>query len=221
MESEQLAWLPGWLPETELATALKANPAVEWFLRHKNPKLDLWVNSILEKAIPDASTTEIRKAEVAILRSMNDLVCYAISPDLYDKQPFLRWDSNELTSMVDFEGKLVADIGAGTGRLTFVAARGGAHAVFAVEPVGTLRRFIKEKARKLGLPNVFAVSGLITDLPYPDDFLDIVMGGHVFGDQPKAEYLELARVVKPGGMIILCPGGNDTDDHRHSFLANQ
>ena len=221
LEREQLAWLPGWLPETELAAALKANLAVEWFLRHKNPKLDTWVSSVMENAEPGASPIEVRTAEEVILRSINDLVCYAVAPELYDSQPFLEWDSQELSGLTDFQGKLVADVGAGTGRLTFIAAREGARAVFAVEPVGNLRIFLKEKARKLRLSNVFPVSGLITDLPYPDNFLDIVIGGHVFGDHPEAEHAEMVRVTRPGGTVILCPGGNDTDGKWHPFLIDQ
>jgi len=31
LERVQLSWFPGWLPEKELAIALKANPVVEWF----------------------------------------------------------------------------------------------------------------------------------------------------------------------------------------------
>jgi ubiquinone/menaquinone biosynthesis C-methylase UbiE len=73
----------------------------------------------------------------------------------------------------------------------------------------------------MGYSNVFPISGLITDLPFPDDFLDIVMGGHVFGDHPEAEYIEMARVTRLGGMIILCPGNNDHDQGWHSFLVAQ
>ena len=38
------------------------------------------------------------------------------------------------------------------------------------------------------------------------------MGGHVFGDEPEAEWRELERVTKPGGWVILCPGNNDVED---------
>ncbi len=221
LEREQIAWLPGWLPEIELGTALKANPAVEWFLRHKNPKLDPWVDTVMEQGVPDASPAEVRAAEETVLISMNDLVCYVVDPEIYDNQPFLAWDSRELSSLVDFSGKIVADVGAGTGRLAFVAAQEDAVGIFAVEPVGNLRIFLKQKARRLGHHNVFPVSGLITDLPFPDDFLDIVMGGHVFGDHPKEEYTEMARVTRPGGMIILCPGNNDSDNRAHLFLEKQ
>ncbi len=106
-----------------------------------------------------------------------------------------------------------------TGRQTFIAAGAGAHAVFAVEPVENLRIFIREKARAEGRTNVHPVSGLVTDLPFPDAFLDVVMGGHVFGDDPDEELAELTRVAKPDGMVILCPGNNDVDDERHEFLT--
>jgi ubiquinone/menaquinone biosynthesis C-methylase UbiE len=84
-----------------------------------------------------------------------------------------------------------------------------------------LRVFIKEKARKAGLSNIYTTDGLITDLPFPDQFIDIVIGGHVFGDAPEAEYAEMARITKPGGMIILCPGNNDNDDDRHFYILDQ
>lgn len=224
LEREQLAWLPGWLPETELAIALKANPAVEWYLRNKNPDLNPWVDKVMALADSPASREEglpVRQAEETILRSMNDLVCYAVDPKIYDSLSFLGWDSAELSSLGDFQGMTVIDVGAGTGRLAFVAAEGGAQVVYCVEPVGNLRVYIKEKARKLGHTNVYAMDGLITDLPFPEHFSDITMGGHVFGDNPEAELAEMVRVTKPGGMVILCPGNKDSDDEPHPFLVEQ
>jgi SAM-dependent methyltransferase len=221
LEREQLTWLPGWLPEPELGTALKGNPAVEWYLRHKNPKLGHWVDTVLRQANPNASEKDLRSAEEVVLQSMNDLVCYAVAPECYEDQPFLAWDSEELRGLVDFRDKTVVDVGAGTGRLTFIAAMDGALGVFSVEPVGNLLVYIKEKTRKLALKNVYTMDGLITDLPFPDNFVDIVMGGHVFGDSPEAEYAEMLRIVKLGGRLILCPGNNDTDDGRHTFLVDQ
>ena len=219
LERDQLGWLPGWLPEPELGIALRANPAVAWFLRHKNPAIRDWVETVLSAAPEDSSPGEVRQAERCVLESMNDLVCYAVDPAAYDRLPFLGWDSNELARLVDFRQKLVADIGAGTGRLALIAAREGARAVFAVEPVGNLRVHLAARARAAGVSNVFPVDGLITRLPFPDDFLDVVMGGHVFGDDPEEESAEMMRVAKPGGMIVLCPGGVDEDDARHAFLV--
>ena len=233
LESEQLAWLPGWLPEPELATALKANPAVEWFLRHKNPDLNPWVDKVMAQAALASgpsitgrgefarSADGVREAEEAILRTINDLVVYAVNPQIYADMPFLGWDDAELTELTDFRRKTVVDVGSGTGRLAFLAAENGAQAVFAVEPVGNLRAFIKAETRKRQLSNVFAMDGLITDLPFPDNFIDIVMGGHVFGDHAEAECAEMERVAKPGGMVILCPGNNDKDEGWHQFLVEQ
>ena len=220
-EQAQLSWFPGWIPEAELALALRANPAVEWYLRHKCPALAEWLNHIRAQmpasAVPSA--TEMRQAEVAVMRPITDLLVYALDPACYDAQPFLNWDSRELTALIDFSGKVVVDVGAGTGRLTLVAAEKAA-AVFAVEPLVNLRAYLKAKARSRGVSNVYAVDGLITDIPFPDQFADVVMGGHVFGDEPEAEYQEMARVTRTGGMMILCPGNSDHDNAAHQALVS-
>ncbi|MCU0503506.1 MAG: class I SAM-dependent methyltransferase [Anaerolineae bacterium] len=223
-ERAQLRWFPGWRwsSEADLALAICANPAVEWYLRHKCPEISTWVDRLLtaHPAGPVGSD-EVRRAEVAVLHDLNDLVTYAVDPAVYDAQPFLGWDSRELTSLVDFAGNTVIDVGAGTGRLALAAAGSGAATVFAVEPVANLRRYLKEKASTQRLRNVYPVDGLITDIPFPDGFADVVMGGHVFGDEPEAEYAEVMRVTKPGGTIIFCPGSNDRDDDgRHKFFVS-
>ena len=221
LERVQLSWFPGWLPENDLAVALQANPVVEWYLRHKCPEISSWVDGVLE-LFPEQppSPDEIRAAEVKILESIMDLVIYVHDPAIYDSLPFLGWDDSELLSMVDFNGKTVIDIGSGTGRLVFVAAP-LAHAVFAVEPVGNLRRYIEKKAAVLGFTNVYPVDGLITRLPFPDNFCDVTMGGHVFGDDPEGEYQEMKRVTRSGGSIVLCPGASLQEVKAHEFLLEQ
>ena len=220
LERVQLSWFPGWVPEQDLAIALRASPAVEWYLRHKCPELCAWLDGVMRKVHgpPQASAEELRAAEIAVLRAIDDLVVYVVDPAVYDAQPGLDWDSNELTTLEDFTGKTVIDVGAGTGRLTLLAAP-TAYAVFAVEPVANLRYYLRGKARAAGLDNVYPVDGLITAVPFPDAFADVTMGGHVFGDEPDAEHRELARVTKPGGRIILCPGNGDKDNDVHRFLA--
>jgi ubiquinone/menaquinone biosynthesis C-methylase UbiE len=46
------------------------------------------------------------------------------------------------------------------------------------------------------------------------------MGGHVFGDKPQQELLEIERVTKSGGVVILCPGNNDVDNQTHHLLID-
>jgi hypothetical protein len=65
------------------------------------------------------------------------------------------------------------------------------------------------------------VDGLITDLPFPDGFADITMGGHVFGSRPETEYMEMKRVTKPDGMIIQCPGTDMQETEAHEYLVSQ
>jgi hypothetical protein len=222
LERVQLSWIPRYMhvPEKELAIALRANRVVEWYFRHKCPELNLWLDRVL--AGPDTSNeaVEIRKAEIAVMRALVDWLVYVIDPATYDAQPFLKWDSGELTSLVDFTDKIVIDVGAGTGRLALIAAP-FAKAIFAVEPVANLRVFLKVKVSNLGLKNVFPVDGLIVDIPFPDGFADVTMAGHAFGDEPEEECRELERVTRSEGMIALCPANKDLDNDRHSFLISK
>lgn len=221
LEREQLSWFPGWLNETELGLALLANPVVAWYMRHKCPEIEKWVEGVVRHAGTTVSAERARQAELYILAQINDLLVYAVDPTIYDAQPFLNWNSEELRTLADWQGKLVVDIGSGTGRLAFVAAEAAARAVFAVEPVANLRNYIRQKAATQGLNNIFTMDGLITRLPFPDDFVDITMGGHVFGDMPQAEYDEMMRITRPGGKVILCPGTSKPEGEAHDFLVAQ
>jgi SAM-dependent methyltransferase len=222
LERIQLSWFPGWVPEAEMAIALQANPVVEWYLRHKCPEIIPWIEQL---QVPHSAKSpplpeQIRQAELRVMNTINDLLVYVLDPAIYDSQLFLGWDSNELLQVTDFSHKIVIDVGSGTGRLAFVAA-GSAFAVFAVEPVGNLRHYIKLKAHDFHLSNIFPVDGLITDIPFPASFADITMCGHVYGDNPEQEYLEMKRVTRPGGMIILCPGTSSSEGIAHDYLVSQ
>lgn len=221
LERVQLSWFPGWVPESELKVAFQGNPVVEWYIRNKCPELNEWLDNVLssDTNINDMTNEKIRSAELKVMQTLNDILCYVVDPNAYDTLPFHNWDSNELLTLTDFSEKTVIDVGAGTGRLALAAAKKAAH-VFAVEPVTSLRNFIREKADIQGFNNVYPVDGLITQIPFPDQFADITMGGHVFGDQLNEEYQELLRVTKPGGTVILCPGNIDEDNSLHDFLVS-
>jgi hypothetical protein len=90
LEKVQLSWLPGWLPEDKLAIALQANPAVEWYLRHKCPPLSAWLDRVT--TVPQAVTDPvlIRQAEVDVLASMTDLMVYAVDPAIKVCSSFAR-----------------------------------------------------------------------------------------------------------------------------------
>lgn len=219
LERVQISWFPGWLKEAELAIALHANPVVRWYFENKCPEIKGWITDICNRIPPVNEPAVVRCAEEAVMRSTNDLLTYVVTPENYASQEFLTYDDRELLELADFTGKIVLDIGAGTGRLAFIAARAGAKAVYAVEPVGNLRDYLREQAQQQGLRNVYAVDGILTGIPFHNAFADIVMGGHVFGDDMQSEYEECQRVLKPGGQIIFCPGSSRKESEQHTFLV--
>ena len=203
-----------------LYIALKANPAVEWFFRKRSSVFDTWFDTVEQDLSGKKPSISVREAEKQILRAFNDWIVYICDPQIYDNLSLTKWDKRELLDITDFHNKRVVDIGPGTGIQTFPVAV-LASVVYAVEPVKTLREYLRKKAKGKGFNNIYVTEGLMTQLPFEDDFADIVMSGHVFGDAPKEEYEEMLRVCKPDGMIILCPGNNDTDDERHAFLVEK
>lgn len=225
LERVQLSWFPGWLPEPEMVIALQANPVVDWYVRHKCPQIIPWLDQIYtshrsSEDVAGPNPQEVYSAEQSVLQAINDLLVYAIDPSVYDDLSFLGWDDHELTNLADFSGKTVIDVGSGTGRLAFTIAP-FAKAVFAVEPVENLRSYLKAKSSKLGYQNIFPLDGLITEIPFPDEFVDITIAGHVFGSQPDSELAELERVTRTGGLVILCPGTNEKEQIAHQFLVEQ
>lgn len=208
-------------PDQSMGIVLQAYPAVVWYLRQTYPPIAPYIEACLELADPAPTPSRLRAAEIEVLDSMQDWLIYLLEPEKYDQLAFLSWDDASLLGMTDFQDKTVLDVGAGTGRLAFAAAP-LAKAVFAIEPVANLRRYLWKKRAALGIDNVYPLDGLITQIPLPENCADILMAGHVFGDALEEEYQEMVRVVKDGGMILLHPGTNaDTEDDAHRFLLSK
>jgi ubiquinone/menaquinone biosynthesis C-methylase UbiE len=152
---------------------------------------------------------------VFALECAEDFITFT-TPEVMDVNcKYIRnWDKERLYEMADLRGKTVLDVGSGSGRLAFAAAQ-LAKEVYASEPVETLRAFIRGKAAREGVGNIRVAEALLPFLPYPDDTFDVVMSGHVVGDDWDAETAELARVCKPGGWLLDCPGDETGKGKRH------
>ena len=209
----------GWRNEKDewrrsMGVALRYNPAVRWYLERRCPECAAVVAKITAEAPAVDDAAVIRAAVEYALLSVEDFVIHTTPEMMGTNCHYIRaWDRERLYEMADFKNKTVLDVGAGSGRLTFAAAV-YAKEVYASEPVGTLREFIRAKAREDNITNVRVAEALVTSIPYPDSFFDIVMSGHVVGDEWDVEIAELTRVCKSGGWLLDCPGDETPDGDR-------
>lgn len=218
MERFQLNYLCGCANDicTELGVALKAHPAVKWYIGHLLPEQAAMLEELCAGA-SEVTPAELRRCECAVLGWMEDFVTYTTPEVMETHCPFVYgWYKARLYELADFSGKRVLDVGSGSGRLTFAAAEKAAE-VYAVEPVGTLRNYMRMKCKAEDIRNVRVTDGFADSLPYPDDTFDIVISGHVVGDDYDAEIAEMARVCKPGGLILDVPG----DQHRPGVIKQE
>jgi len=194
-----------------LAVALQANPAVSWYLKNRCPECAAMIDEILQSTPPLSNPDTIRQAECIVLAGIEDFVIYSTPEQMVINCDFIKgWCKEHLYDLVELTGKIVLDVGAGAGRLTFAAAEKAAW-VYASEPVGTLREYMRDIIAQESISNVRVVDGLVTALPYANDHFDVVMSGHVLGCHWVEELRELSRVCKPCGWLIDCPGDSQID----------
>jgi SAM-dependent methyltransferase len=101
-----------------------------------------------------------------------------------------------------FEGTLVLDAGCGNGRFTRACAALGAREVIGIDPSLSVRAARENLA---GVSNATVLQGDIYDLPFaPGTFDHVFCIGvlHHLPD-PKAGFLELAKMLKPGAKLSI------------------
>lgn len=189
-----------------LGIALHSNPAVAWYLQHRCPECAEYVEQLIADTTNDGNEETVRNSECAVMGMIEDFILYTTPERMDTSCSFIYgWERSRLFELADFKDKVVLDVGAGSGRLAFAAAE-QAGEVYASEPVERLREYLRDTIIQKGISNIRVVDGMAHSLPYPDDTFDIVMSGHVVGDDFDNEIAELTRVVKNGGFLIDCPG---------------
>ena len=191
-----------------LSIGLAANPAVLWYFLTKCPDRADHFRNLAASSPLHLSANQIRASETWLLNELDGFVVY-VYPDIMESLPYIRaWKAERLLSLTDFADKQVLDIGTGTGRLA-IAAASKAMLVYACEPVERLREYLRTKLQRLEIQNVYVVDGTLEILPFQDQSFDIVMSGHIFGDDYRKEDRQMSRVTRKGGWIIDCPGEED------------
>ena len=137
----------------------------------------------------------------------------------YDKTntPSQMWLGNEGLRRAELgSGMRFLDVAAGSGALSIPAARMGAR-VLATDQSPIMLKFLEERARKEGLD----IETQVMDghaLKLDDNSFDMAgsqFGVMLFPDMPKG-ISEMARVVRPGGCVLMNVYG---DPHKIEFLG--
>lgn len=197
---------------TDMAKALYRYPYIDAYCRIKAPECSGFLDRVRMVGYGGWTETEMRDAETAILQAQETFVVYAY-PELMDQVNYIRnWSPKYLYELVDLTDKIVLDVGSGTGRLAFAAAK-KAQRVYASEPCDRLREYMRDKIKENGISNMKVLDGEVQCLPYEDDTFDIVLSGHVVGDFYDAEIDEMSRITKNGGWLVIC---NGDDEYRRS-----
>ena len=209
LEPHQAAALTTRLEPHVIANAVSLAPEIERHLTAAWPKF-ADVVAELPPPQPDPAAVDTFLWEIA------DWFIYVKEPDMYDRLRVHRWDFSVVTDRVALDDRVVADVGAGTGKVTFGAAP-VARLVYAVEPVSRLRRFIAEKAIDSGLLNVETCDGALDAMPLPDGAIDVLITCRAIGWTLDAELAEIERVVGPGGSAMHL--GLPDDNRLHNALV--
>ncbi len=121
-------------------------------------------------------------------------------------------------------GEQVLDVGCGTGTLAMEAQErvGATGRAFGIDPGVQQIARARSKAAAHRLPVDFRV-GVIEHLPFPDQTFDVVLSAimmhHLPDDLKRHGLAEIARVLKPGGRLVIADFTRPEERQTHRFGA--
>lgn len=221
LESFQIKYLPDRVPQKEFSILLRAYPVIQRFLISKQPQIENFINAILKENKPIIDKTVISESCDELVWEIADQIVYNKYPEIYDQKVSFRWDINEIIDNHLLEGKVVADVGAGSGMLAFLLSK-YAKMVYAIEPNTSFRNFIRDKAIKEDCRKIFSIDGFLDSIPLPDNSIDILMTSNAIGWNLEQELQEIERVVRSNGQVIhlMRAIGNEEEKPFHEKLIS-
>ena len=132
---------------------------------------------------------------------------YRLEPELYDRLATAERLHPGIISWLPGDAGQIAEIGAGSGRLTMQLIE-RAQGIVAVEPAQPLRQLLRRKLAAAGHGDrVDVVPGFFDELPLPSDSADLVVTCSAFTPAPEhggaAGLAEMERVGRPGGLVAI------------------
>ncbi|MDQ6695052.1 MAG: class I SAM-dependent methyltransferase [Chloroflexota bacterium] len=111
--------------------------------------------------------------------------------------------------------RLLIDVGCGTGFLSSGLA-GMAERVIGVDESPAMLAVAEQNLRALNLSNVQLRQGSVDDLPLALNSADVVVSNMVLHHAPDPQHMvqEMARVVQPGGRVVI----SDMDSHTNEWF---
>jgi len=213
LEAHQIAELPDRVPAGDLGVVLRAHPRLHRFLVTRCPAARESFAQVLAHQ-PDGPMEDLAACEQAVVWEIADWIVYQRAPQDYDAHAGVDWTIAAVTEVTPLTDKVVIDAGAGTGRVAFDAAPMARH-VFAVEPVATLRQYVRDKAARRQVHNLFVLDGFLHAIPLPTASADVLLTCQAVGWNLPEEMAEIDRVVTPGGVAMHLFGTPDVAQPHH------
>lgn len=221
LEPFQIKNLPGRVLKKEFSALLRVYPYIQRFLILKYPLIENFINTILEENSAVSDKNLIDEYCQELLWEIADLIVYNKYPEIYDDKVEFTWSIDRIISTDLLKGKVVADVGAGSGMLAFLLAK-YAKTTYAIEPISSFRNFIREKANKEKQNNIYAIDGFLDSIPLTNNFIDVLMTSNAIGWNLEKELEEIERVVKPNGHAIhlMRTSGKEAENPFHDILIS-
>ena len=201
LESFQIQYLPDRVPHKEFSALLRNYPYIHRFLILKHPPIEKFINALLKENEEVLDEDLIEQYCDFLVWEIADLIIYNKFPEVFDDKVDFRWTIDEIIERDSISGKIVADVGAGSGMLAFLLAK-YAQTVYAIEPIPSFRKFIREKAKTKKINNIYVMDGFLDRIPLPDNSFDCLFTSNAIGWSLEKELPEIERVVKPNGFAI-------------------